>query len=55
MKKLLTLTILLLSLHYISAQVSGTIVDNQGEPLVGATVIEKGTYNGTTTDLNGVR
>jgi len=53
MKKLLTLTILLLSLHYISAQVSGTIVDNQGEPLVGATVIEKGTYNGTTTDLNG--
>lgn len=35
-------------------QVTGTIVDNvTGEPLIGATVVEKGTFNGTTTDLNG--
>lgn len=33
--------------------VTGTIVDDQGEPLVGVSVFEKGTTNGTITDLNG--
>ncbi|MDR2805750.1 MAG: TonB-dependent receptor [Dysgonamonadaceae bacterium] len=33
-------------------QISGTVV-SEGEPLIGASVIEKGTANGTVTDLNG--
>ena len=38
----------------ISAQtVKGTVKDSNGEPVIGATVMEKGTKNGTTTDLNG--
>ncbi len=32
--------------------VSGTVVDNVG-PVVGASVIEKGTTNGITTDVDG--
>lgn len=35
------------------APVSGTITDESGEPLPGATVLEKGTANGTTTDIDG--
>lgn len=39
----------------ISAQttVSGTVTDQQNAPLPGATVLEKGTTNGTTTDFDG--
>lgn len=38
----------------ISAQtVKGTVKDAEGEPVIGATVMEKGSNNGTTTDLNG--
>ena len=33
--------------------VNGTIVDAQGQPVIGASVIEKGTSNGAVTDLNG--
>jgi TonB-linked SusC/RagA family outer membrane protein len=33
-------------------RVSGRVTDSQG-PLIGATVLEKGTSNGTVTDLNG--
>lgn len=32
---------------------SGVVRDNQGEPVIGATVMEKGTTNGVVTDLNG--
>ncbi len=41
--------------NYLYAQVavSGKIVDKQGEPVVGATVLEKGTSNGVITDLDG--
>ncbi len=35
------------------SQVSGTILDSNGSPLPGATIIEKGTTNGTTTDFDG--
>lgn len=31
----------------------GTVVDSQGYPVVGMTVMEKGTSNGTSTDANG--
>ena len=34
--------------------VSGTVVEDSGEPLPGATVLEKGTTNGTITDANGM-
>lgn len=33
--------------------ISGVITDEQGEPLAGATVLVKGTTNGTTTDVDG--
>ncbi len=35
------------------AQISGTITDEEGQPLPGATVQEKGTTNGTITDVEG--
>ena len=33
--------------------VSGKVLDANGEPIIGASVIEKGTNNGATTDANG--
>lgn len=33
--------------------ITGTIVDVMGEPIIGANVIEKGTTNGTVTDIDG--
>ena len=35
------------------AQVTGVVVDETGEPVIGASVLEKGTTNGTITDLDG--
>ena len=47
---------LLISLN-VSAQnlrsISGTVVDDTGEPAIGASVTEKGTARGTVTDMNG--
>ena len=37
----------------ISAQVGGVIVDETGEPIIGASILEKGTTNGTITDFDG--
>lgn len=34
-------------------RVTGVIVDSSGEPVIGANVVEKGTSNGTITDLDG--
>ena len=34
--------------------VQGTVVDETGEPLIGASVIQKGTTAGTATDFDGV-
>lgn len=36
-----------------SIQLKGTVVDNAGEPIIGASVIEKGTTNGLITDYDG--
>lgn len=33
--------------------VSGRVLDKNSQPLIGATVVEKGTQNGTTTDFDG--
>ncbi|MDP4278134.1 MAG: SusC/RagA family TonB-linked outer membrane protein [Bacteroidota bacterium] len=41
------------SVYAQSDEVSGTVKDNNGEPLVGVTVLVKGTKSGATTDLNG--
>ena len=43
-----------MAMYAIQAQsVSGTVTDEKGQPLFGVNVIEKSTYNGTTTDFNG--
>lgn len=34
-------------------QISGTVVDQHGEPLIGVNILEKGTSNGTITDFDG--
>lgn len=34
-------------------KVSGKIVDEQNEPMIGVSVLEKGTTNGIITDLDG--
>lgn len=36
-----------------SVKVSGIVKENTGETIIGATVVEKGTTNGTITDFNG--
>ncbi|MDR2474965.1 MAG: TonB-dependent receptor [Bacteroidales bacterium] len=36
-----------------TSTVTGTVTDETGEPLIGASIIVKGTQNGTTTDVNG--
>ena len=36
-----------------SKQVKGTVVDKNGEPIIGANVVVKGTTNGTITDIDG--
>ncbi len=35
------------------AQISGTVVDNKGEAVIGASVLVKGTSTGAATDING--
>lgn len=34
-------------------EISGKVIDTNGQPIIGATVFETGTANGITTDLNG--
>ena len=34
-------------------QVTGKVIDNAGEPLIGVSILEKGTTNGVVTDLDG--
>lgn len=42
------------TLAYAQTQsVKGTVVDNNGEPLAGVNIVEKGTNNGTMTDIDG--
>ena len=36
-----------------SKQITGTVIDKNGEPIIGANVVEKGTTNGTITDIDG--
>lgn len=59
MKKLLTFVVLMFGLLITSSAwaqsqvVSGTVKDTNGEALIGVSVTVKGTFVGTTTDVNG--
>lgn len=54
-----SLTTLLTFLFYLSnlqaqeIQIKGNVIDESNEPVIGANIIEKGTTNGTITDLDG--
>lgn len=56
-KLLLSALFLLVSVPYLLAQgsvkVTGKVVDNQNEPMIGVSIVEKGTTNGVITDLDG--
>ena len=34
-------------------QINGVVIDKNGEPIIGANIMEKGTSNGTITDFDG--
>ncbi len=54
MKKLFTLALFfLITIVVASAQVTGTVTDASGEPLIGATIVIKGTSDGTITEVDG--
>ena len=56
LQRLITSAWLLMVCTIIYAQkieVSGTVVDQSGETIIGASILEKGTSNGTVTDLDG--
>ena len=55
LRKLLSFAFFLLVSTYAFAQntVTGTVTDNTGMPLIGVSVIEKGTTNGNVTDIDG--
>jgi TonB-linked SusC/RagA family outer membrane protein len=50
---LLMMICLIFTANLIAQQVSGTVKDENGEALIGVTILEKGTTNGTVTDLDG--
>ena len=53
-KLVLSLALILTStIMYAQTEISGTVVDASGETVIGATVMEKGTSNGTITDFDG--
>lgn len=57
MKRLMTLLLAValfsLTSAYAQYEVRGTVVDTDGLTVIGATVLQQGTSNGTTTDLDG--
>lgn len=55
MKKYLAIVVMFLctAMYAQKHYVVGTVVDLNGNPIVGLTVLEKGTQNGVTTDANG--
>lgn len=49
----LTICIMMSFIAVKAQEITGTITDENKEPMFGVSVIEKGTFNGTTTDFNG--
>ncbi len=50
---ILTVACMLLSINAFAQQVKGVVIDQTGQPVTGAFVLQKGTTNGTVTDLDG--
>ena len=50
---IITLACMLLSINAFADQVKGVVIDQTGQPVTGAFVLQKGTSNGTVTDLDG--
>ena len=63
LRSVFSLLILALSIPFVYAeqadqqqsrrQITGTVIDTDGEPIIGANVLEKGTTNGISTDVDG--
>ena len=54
MKNLLTLLFFFFSwMAYAQMTVSGLVTDENGDPMIGASILEKGTTNGTITEIDG--
>ena len=49
------LALLTSTIMYAQTEISGTVIDPTGETVIGATVMEKGTSNGTVTDFDGMK
>lgn len=49
---MLALTLTICTVMYAQQEITGTVTDAMG-PIIGATVMEKGTTNGTVTDFDG--
>jgi len=47
------LTLMLAAVTFAQSDITGTVVDPEGEPIIGATIMEKGTSNGVITDIDG--
>ncbi|MDR1632649.1 MAG: TonB-dependent receptor plug domain-containing protein, partial [Dysgonamonadaceae bacterium] len=56
-RKTILFCLLLMNVSFLSAQnqvkISGKVTDANNEPMIGVSVVEKGTANGITTDVNG--
>ena len=54
LKNALIIALLCFAANVSAQKINGTVVDNTGEPIIGATVMEQGaTNNGTVTDIDG--
>ena len=53
MKTKFSILLVILGFFSLSAQVRGTVQDSEGNPLVGASIVIKGTTTGATTDFDG--
>lgn len=52
-RTILCLCLLIVANHLCAKHITGVIKDAAGEPVIGATVVEKGTANGTVADIDG--
>ena len=50
---LLSMVVLSLGISYAQKSISGTVLNDQKEPLIGASVVVKGTTAGAITDIDG--
>jgi TonB-linked SusC/RagA family outer membrane protein len=50
---ILTMVLAMVSMAFAQRTISGAVTDDKGQALMSATVVEKGTTNGTATDMDG--